>query len=121
MMVPASSTRDQALELHAARLGVDLDDGDVRAERERWRPGVEVLLRGELGEPPLAVRMLRDGRPVQRRNRGAGDVERPARGIEHDVVGVRLEHVGDEARARSSTTSAACAAAAPPICVDLDP
>ena len=52
---PGVVDRDEAPELDLAGLGVDLDDGDVRAEGERRRPGVEDLLGLQLVEPSLAV------------------------------------------------------------------
>ena len=50
---PGVVDADEPLQLDAAGLGVDLDDGDVRAERER-RDGGELVLRLQLGEPAVA-------------------------------------------------------------------
>ena len=48
--------RDEAPELDLAGLGVDLDDGDVRAERERRSARVEDLLGAQLLEPSFRCR-----------------------------------------------------------------
>ena len=96
MIRPASSTRDHPLQLDGAGLGVDLDDGDVRAERERRLRGLEVDLGAQLGE--AAGSPSRDGEiaPGERRLGRAGDVEAAVVDVEHHVLGVGLELVGGE-------------------------
>ena len=92
--------RDVADVLDAAGLDVDLDDRDVRAERERRVALVEVERVGERGLHPGGQlrRVLRRDRelgPAQRRRGNAGDAETRAL-LHHDVVDVRLEQVRGE-------------------------
>ena len=47
---------DEAPELDGAGLGVHLDDGDVRAEGEGGRTGLEDLLGAQLVEPAFCRR-----------------------------------------------------------------
>ena len=82
---------DVPLQRHLARVGVDLDDGDVGAERERRLGG------GEVGR--AHQRRLEAGRQLGPRHpgrRGAGDMELAGGGVEDDVAGRRLEVRGDE-------------------------
>ena len=82
---------DEPLQRHLARVGVDLDDGDVGAERERRLGG------GEVGR--ARQRRLEAGRQLGPRHpgrRGAGDMEPAGGGVEDDVAGRRLEVRGDE-------------------------
>ena len=88
--------RDVPHEPHRARLGVDLDDRDVTAERER-PVGVEVDLRLQPGRGRTGVlgRDPGDLAPRDRGRRRAGDAE-PAV-FEHDDVDLgRFEQVRDE-------------------------
>ena len=76
MSVPASSTRDEPLELDLPGLDVDLDDGDVGAERERRRR-LELVLRLQLAEPARRRRRARRAPPTRAtgsasRRRGSG-------------------------------------------------
>ena len=96
--------RDVAEQLDAAGLAVDLDDGDVRAEREgrvalvevelvRRAPGSMPVGRASSGPSPRAASSAQ-----RQRARGhAGDADRPPSWT-HDVVGVRLEQVTRRAR-----------------------
>ncbi len=95
---------------HLAGLGVHLDDGHVRAERER-RAGRdehgahdEPLLLGQLGQR-------------HRRLRVTGHRERAAPSVE-DQVGRAGLQLGSAARCRATSTSSrdACRTAAPPCC-----
>ena len=83
---------------------VDLDDGDVGAERERRVALVEV---GAGGEQPRAVAVAehlggasaarrRELGPRQRAGRHAGDADRAGVGVDDDVGDVGLEQVGGE-------------------------
>ena len=54
--LPDVVDRDVALERHLARLGVDLDHGDVRAERERAVR--RVVVGGVVEERLLALRQV---------------------------------------------------------------
>ena len=82
-------------EAHPAGLGVDLDDGDVGAERERRHRPVERRRGGELGA--LFERRRGDICPRQRHGRCAGDVEVPLCGVEDDVGDVRFQLIGGDA------------------------
>ena len=81
---------DEAPETGLPRLGVDLDDGHVGAERERGHGRREVGLGRQRRHrrPPPASAQPTD-RPACRR-RGSGRVSV----VEHDVGGRRLEQVG---------------------------
>ena len=78
--------RDVLAQPHRTRLGVDLDDGDVGAERERRHRRVEDVLGGK-----AAVGAVGEVAPAEAARRRAGDVE--AAVLEHDVADVRLEAV----------------------------
>ena len=110
--------RDEAAEPGVTRLGVDLDHREVGAERERraWRR--EVGLGLPAPSPSAAER--RPSRPTV-----AGvpaTWKRPRVGVEHDVVGRRLEQVGGPlAGERRRSLPVALAIAAPPICTEREP
>ena len=81
MSVPASSTATMPHQLDVAGLGVHLDDGDVRAERERGAGRLEVVLDVELAEPALGLEPLGQLRPGEALRGRADTVEaRPPRG-----------------------------------------
>ena len=90
--MPASSQRDVAEQPHLAGLGVDLDHGDVGAERERRARRGEH--RGQIERVALVGRRDRQLGPRLRDRRRAGHVERSRAVVEHDVGGVRLEQLG---------------------------
>ena len=71
---------------HRTRLCVDLDDGDVGAERKRRHRGLEDVLDDE-----VAVGAIGEVVPAEAGRRRAGDVE--AAVVQHDVADVRLEAV----------------------------
>ena len=83
---------------------VDLDDGDVGAERERRVALVEVVLGGEdAGELAVAEHPGRrvggapgEVGPRQRAGRHAGDADRAGVDVDDDVGDVGLEQVGGE-------------------------
>ena len=81
---PAVVDRDVTERLDPAGLGVDLDDGDVRAERERGARRLEVVL--DVERVTLLVGLAGELGPRERRRRHAGDAE-PCRRSIHDVVG----------------------------------
>ena len=86
--------RHEARQPSVARLGVDLDDGEVRAEGEGGHHRGEVALclqRFTVGPRQLC--------PVDDLGGCARDVEHAALRVDHHVVGRALEHVG---RARAS-------------------
>ena len=85
-MRPQSSTATWRTRRDPPRLGVDLDHGHVRAEREGGAVLVEVQARGEL----LAV--ARDLRPRDGRRRHAAHAELAVVG-ERDVVDGRLQQL----------------------------
>ena len=75
--VPQSSTATWRRRRDLAGVGVDLDDGDVGAERERGAVLVEVELLGERACRRLGERAARGQLgPRQRRGRHAGDADR---------------------------------------------
>ena len=95
MIVPGVVDRDHSSQLHRAGLGVDLDDRDVRAERERRLGGLEVGLDAQLGRAgrPRPAGAAQLG-PRERGLRRAGDVEAAAVEVEDHVLGAGLELVG---------------------------
>ncbi len=101
-------------------LGVHLDDGDVRAER-KGRVPLELVCRLQLDEPLVADGARGQLGPGEGRLGRAGDVEAAERQVENDVVGARLEIVGDELLRLLDDRVAATRAAVPPICVDFEP
>ena len=106
--VPASSTATMRCTVDLAGLGVDFDDREMGAERERRLRSLEVA------EPDQRLAVGRgDIGPTDGRKRRAGDVERAGIGVEHDVFDGSLQQVGgafarrvDElARRRSPATN----------------
>ena len=79
----------------SARLGVDLDDGDVAAERERRHPP-ELVLGVQDVELPVRGRAHGELGPREARLRVAGDLEAAGQRVEPDVVRARLEIVRHE-------------------------
>ena len=110
--------------MHLTGLDVDLDDGDVGAERERragrleergMREALGQLRRRCFAATASSAHVLRD-------RRRAGDVERAVVLVEHDVGLVGLEQLGGELAWPSSTSSpAAWYTAAPPCCSEREP
>ncbi|CAB4986248.1 unannotated protein [freshwater metagenome] len=78
-------TRDHAHNLGQAGIGVDLDDHEVRPERERCAR--ELIGFGS----EASTSGGRDFGPRLRDRRGSLHVERPCRLVEHDVVDARFE------------------------------
>ena len=123
--------RDVAEQLDLAGLGVDLDDRDVRAERERRLTLVEVegvrerrLHPRRSDSAPGSVRRGGELGPATARVAGTpGDAE-PAVVGQHDVVDVRFEQVRGELarpsrarlRSRGTARSRRSAASASPSC-----
>ena len=104
-----------------ARLGVDLDHRDVRAERERRSAGVEDLLGAQLVEPSFLPEARVASSFQESWGGRADDVERAGLGVEHDVIDARLELFGRELAGPFPTTWRPAPAATPPIWVDFEP
>ena len=81
-------------QLHPAGLGVDLDDGDVGAEREGGALGVEAGVDGQL--VAVALRNTGELGPRLGHGRRAGDVERARLDVELDVGLGGLERLGGQ-------------------------
>ena len=100
-MLAAVVDRDVTQQLDLPGVGVDLDDRDVRAERERRPVGhvVELVLQARRPCPSgrLAgiLHRARELDPRQRARGHARDLEAAASPID-DVVGAGLEHVRGE-------------------------
>jgi len=114
--LPAVVDADVLLDLYLGGLRVDLDDRDVRPERERevlrvvevrhLQAGVHLV-----GQVVAEVRLVGDALDVHRPVGRARDLELAV--LELDVVDARLQLVGGDA-ARFSRTSRAPRAMAPP-------
>ena len=114
--------RDEPLELDAAGLGVDADDGDVRAERERAGLRLEVALDGELGRAGRSRRGARRARPRSATARALPVTwKRPPSRSSTTSAGFASSSSATSCFARSTTSADACAAAVPPICSDFEP
>ena len=115
--------RRGAGEPHLAGLGVDLDHGDVGAEREGRALG------GEVGRPMSASLGPGGGDlgPGRRRRRACRRRGTAGVGVEHDVVDVGLEQLGGQlpglvdelAEAVGSTEPAICTEREPPVTLPL--
>ena len=77
---------DDALQRDLARLGVDLDYGNVGTGRKRRHLGLKV--------DELAERLATGGDGVQCDSRAASNMESAYLGIEHDIFHRRLEQLG---------------------------
>ena len=95
---------DVAHEAHLAGLGVDLDDGDVGAERERRRRRRRSGCRSSAASPSGRGQRGEVG-PRLRHRRRAGDVERAGVDVEHDVGLGGLERLRRPACLACSTSS----------------
>ena len=96
---PGVVARDVAHEADVAGLGVDLDDGDVGAERERRDRPVERRRGGQGGAAVERCRWRRRPRRASRRAcRRRGSC--PTVGVEHDVGDIGLEALGGDAGGR---------------------
>ena len=86
--------RDVTQQVHLAGLGVDLDDGQVGAKRERRTGRGEV----DFGEErvPVLRRRRRELGPTARHRRRTHHVEVSLRFVEHDVLTVRFQEAGRE-------------------------
>ena len=127
-MRPESSTAMWRMSLVEAGLGVDLDDGDVGAERVASSPGVSKSLLGVEAAAPCP-RAARRGRPPpwparahgDRRRRRARHAEALA-GDDLDVVGGGLEQVrGELAGPCRAPRRVALIIALPPTCSEREP
>ena len=113
---------DHPLERDATGLGVDLDHGQVGAERERRLAGGEVDLGAQLGQPSLLRHAGGQIAPGQGRLGRPGDVE-ARRGSRSSTMSSGLASSSSAASrlACSTTSSEAWPAATPPIWVDFEP
>ena len=84
--------RDDARDLDGSGVGVELDDDEMRSERER-RSRQHVVGRGRQA---LGPRGLRDFGPAHRLGRCALHVEERSHLVEHDVVRAGFEKFGRE-------------------------
>ena len=121
--VPASSQATWRTSRDLPGLGVDLDDGDVRAERERRARARRTVVSTSSARRRRVGRRAPRGRPTTSRppacrRRGSAPVVL----VEHDVGDVGLEQLGGErlGPGRPARSPPACTAA-PPCCSERDP